>query len=138
MASGTGSIKGRPHATAIFEYPIECLETIRSGKTYYAWLSFTNISGMEICRKTVELIPVIKHEESILVDQKILVTKGETAIVEVGKSRYIFNSSTGHLESASLCGETIIAGLKPTIWHKLDDDEAVMVRKKTDLNNLYF
>lgn len=135
LASGTGSIKGRPHATAIFELPIECLETIRSGKTYYAWLSFTNISGMEICRKTVELIPVIKHEESILVDQKILVTKGETAIVEVGKSRYIFNSSTGHLESASLCGETIIAGLKPTIWHKLDECEAVMVRKKTDLNN---
>lgn len=130
LASGTGSAEGPPHTTSVFELPMEKLNDIHAGKTYYARFIFTHTNGTEINRKAVELEPFMKPAQSISPTLKLSVIKGEAVIVEAGEARYIFNPASGHLTSAEIQGKSLITGLQPIIWRPLDPCETSIIGSK--------
>lgn len=130
LASGSGKIDGIPHTESTFKLPLEKLTTISEGKTYYAWFIFTNAEGTEINRKAVELCPRMEQLPKTLPVGKLSVIKGDEITIDAGEVRYIFNSKTGQLVSASLKGKVLVKDLRPVIWRKLDRAEVSVVGKK--------
>jgi beta-galactosidase len=95
LFGGTASIQGQPHAEANFDLPLEKLTAIQPGKTYYAWLVFTNTEENEINRRAVELIPRIKSSLHLTSISKLSVVKSEDVTVTAGEVRYVFSPKTG-------------------------------------------
>lgn len=134
LISGTHSISGQPHAVSIFELPMENLKTICHGKTYYARFIFTDANGVEINRKVVELKSLTQAEKPTCSAQKLHISKGKMMTVEAGDTHYVFDSTTGHLTSATLNGKPLITDLKPIIWHHLDHGETSVIGSKIARN----
>lgn len=130
LASGTGSIDGKPHTVELFDLPTSDIKSATAGKTYYAWFIFKGADGKEITRKAVELLPLNTSGKQICTSGNISVAKGETVTIEAGDVRYVFDPVTGQLASASLKGKALISGLKPTIWEKPDHGAASVIGSK--------
>lgn len=141
LASGAGAISGEPHAESTFKLPGNKLETIRPGKTYYVWFTFTDKNGVEITRKAVELCPLAEQTVSAPSCGKLSVTQTPGMVsVEAGNAHYKFNPKSGQLISADKQGKQLITDLRPIIWRPLDPCENSAfgkenVRKAVDLNH---
>ncbi|NDW11482.1 glycoside hydrolase family 2 [Bacteroides sp. 214] len=131
LASGITSVEGKPHSTAIFKLPLEVLKSVEARKIYYAWLTFTNTQGIEICRKAVELRPSLELPMQVVRSTtKPTVINGETVIIQANDIRYLFDSKTGHLVSGEIGGKQLITELKPTIWRTPDRSETSVIGRQ--------
>ena len=104
---GTTRLDGQPHTTAMLTIPTSKLGSVKAGQTPYVWLTFTNAQGQEMGRRAVEIV-----------------TKAERQMAGK-KQRVTIDATTG-----------LPQGLRPTIWHRLNDgDEIIRNRKGIDLEN---
>ena len=127
IAQGFGKIKGKPHAVTSFELPLAALKTTSTAHSYYAWFVFVDKHGKEINRKAVELIPPQAQPASSRAFEKLTLTKTDSTTIQAGDVKFVFDSKSGNLGSASLNGKTLITGLRPTIWRSLDTSEQIVV-----------
>lgn len=140
LAKGSSAISGEPHAASPFELPLAALQTIRTGKTYYARFFFTDSAGVEIMRNAVELVPPAgKAPAPQSPPAKLSVTRGDSVAIQAGDVRYVFSPKTGQLIGAGVQGKEVITGLRPALWRKLDPSETSVigranVREAADLN----
>jgi beta-galactosidase len=130
LASGTGKLAGLPHTTALFKLPLAKLTAVRAGKTYYAWLIFSDAAGNEINRKAVELLPRgVRPVKERSPAAKLTVIKTEGVTVKAGEVSYRFNPESGQLAEAALAGKPLISDLRPTIWRMPDMHETSVIGK---------
>lgn len=105
--AGTTCLEAAPHTVAHLQVPTRKIGKVSAGQTVYLWLTFTNPRGQELGQRAVELTTSIPNR---IVGKKLSMS---------------INPATGLPE-----------GIRPTIWHKLNDgDEIIRNRKGLNLEN---
>ena len=128
IISGNSSIEGQPHTTSAIKLPIGKLNALHAGKTYYAQLIFAHADGSEINRRSVELEPLMKPDFPATTHANFRVaTTNANVAVEADDAKYVFDSKTGQLSTATWKGEPLVTGLKPIIWRKPDQSEVSVI-----------
>ena len=138
--SGKGRITGTPHTVSTFTLPTAKIENLDPSKAYYAWLSFKDAKGVEITRRSVALGAALITDSVDTSTVKITGNNDTAVSILAGRVLYIFNPQKGQLSAASIDGSTLLTGLRPMIWRKLDGPERSVIGKANlhgapDLNN---
>lgn len=105
--AGSARLQAAPHTVARLNIPACKIGKVNAGQTAYLWLTFTNPQGQELGRRAVELTSSVPNR------------------IAGKKWSVVINPATGLPE-----------GIRPTIWHKLNDgDEIIRNRKGLNLEN---
>ena len=125
LDKGTGHVKAQPHTTASLSVSTSRLGTVAEGQTCYVRLSFTR-NGEELAQKHVVLKPArIQRAQSAALPLSF--EENERAvIVKAGESTFEFSRQTGLFANIKRDGKTAVQGLRPSIWHSLNEGDQII------------
>lgn len=132
LAAGTGKADAAPHSTGSLSVPVSKLGTLKEGETAYIIIAFTGADGSEITRECVELVDGRTRADSRKASGKAptVTDNGKTVTVKAGKAEYVFNRTTGTLESMKKGNKPVVGNIRPSVWHKLNDGDMTIKNRK--------
>ena len=126
VCSGTGYVEAAPHGVANLPVSIKEVGTLNAGETAYVQLVFKRANGEEIARKYVEMKPATEGK-STLKSRKLTVDDNAThVLVKAGSATFDFSRQSGLPVSIMKDGKKTIDGLRPTIWHRLNEGDQII------------
>ncbi len=122
IGKGEDNLPAAPHTTAKLDVSTIHMIT-HPGESVYILLVFKNQQGEELGRRTVEvLMPAIKVKK-----QKMeTVETTDKVEVRLGTTSYVFDKTKGILSTVSKNGVQLLKGLRPTVWHQLNDGDYII------------
>lgn len=126
LRNGQTTLNAAPHTSATLTIPASNVKT-KAGETAYVLLVFKNAKGEEMGRRTVDIITSVPQAKT----SKVVATETDKLInVKNGSTVYTFSKTTGALTSVSQKGKTLLTGLRPAVWHQLDDGDYIIKNRK--------
>lgn len=111
-----------PHTTAKLDVPTIHMIT-HPGESVYILLVFKNKNGNEIGRRSVLVdMPALRIPKSSVETSE----SDDNFEVRNGCVTYLFSKKTGSLASVTKGGKRLICGVRPTVWHKLNDGDWII------------
>lgn len=107
-------LSAAPRSTADIAFPLRRLPRLREGETAYLRLTPMTADGDTIGTRTVEIV------------NRVPLCDGQRP----SSLRCHVSPTTGLPTAVSVRGRTIIDSLRPTIWHRLTDNDAVIRRRR--------
>ena len=126
VGSGIGSVDAAPHTVADLPVNVREVGTLKSEETAYVQLVFLRSNGEEIARKYVELKPAATAKSSQKALKLSVEEKGDHVIVKAGATAIDFSRQTGLPVAVTKDGRKTIDGLRPTIWHRLNEGDQII------------
>lgn len=130
LSSGVASADAAPHSNANITIDTRKVGTLQEGQTCYVQLVFNRPDGSEIGRKYVELKPENIKSSAKKQLSLALTEQDGGMMITAGKTVYHFNTETGLLSSIIRGGKIAIDGLRPSIWHSLNDGDQIIKNRK--------
>ena len=126
VGSGTGSVNAGPHSVANLSVNVKEIGTLKAEETAYVQLLFKRANGEEIARKYVELKPATTTKSGLKAQKLSVDEKAGHVLVKAGTTVFDFSRQTGQLVSMAKDGKKTIDGLRPTIWHRLNEGDQII------------
>lgn len=126
VGNGTGSVNAGPHSVANLSVSVKEIGTLKAEETAYVQLLFKRANGEEIARKYVELKPATTTKSGLKAQKLSVDEKAEHVLVKAGATVFDFSRQTGQLVSMTKDGKKNIDGLRPTIWHRLNEGDQII------------
>lgn len=130
VSSGKTTVDAAPHTTADMTVDVSKVGRLHEEQTCYVQMVFIRPDGSEMGRKYVEL----KAEQPIPASPKrqtlAVLEHGGSITVTAGKSVFDFSRQTGLLSTLTRGGKQAIEGLRPSIWHALNDGDQIIKNRK--------
>ncbi|MBQ8457328.1 MAG: glycoside hydrolase family 2 [Prevotella sp.] len=130
ISNGKTSVDAAPHATADMTVDVSKVGKLQEGQTCYVQLVFFRPDGSEIGRKYVELKPEQMTPANVKRQSLAVTENGGSITVTVGKSVFDFSRQTGLLSTLTRGGKKAVEGLRPSIWHALNDGDQIIKNRK--------
>ena len=124
--SGTGSVDIAPHSVANLLISVKEMGTLKTEETAYVQLSFKRANGEEIAKKYVELKPATTTKSGLKTQKLSVDDKAGHVLVKCGTTVFDFSRQTGLPVSMTKDGKKTIDGLRPTIWHRLNEGDQII------------
>lgn len=118
----TEHLEAAPHTSAKLDVPTIQMIT-QPDESVYILLVFKDSLGNEIGRSTVDVdMPTLRTKK-----EKVATTEdNENIVVTNGNTTYTFNKKNGSLASIVKDGNRLVCGLRPMVWHKLDNGDLII------------
>ena len=126
VSSGTGSVNALPHGVDNLSVNVKEIGTLKAEETAYVQLLFKRANGEEIARKSVELKPATATKSGLKLQKLSVDDKAGHVLVKCGTTVFDFSRQTGQLVSMTKDGKKTIDGLRPTIWHRLNEGDQII------------
>lgn len=126
VSSGTGTVNALPHSVANLSVNVKEIGTLKAEETAYVQLSFKRANGEEIARKYVELKPATATKSGLKTQKLSIDDKAGHVLVKCGTTVFDFSRQTGLLVSMTKDGKKTLDGLRPTIWHRLNEGDQII------------
>ena len=126
VSSGTGSVNALPHGVDNLSVNVKEIGTLKAEETAYVQLSFKRANGEEIARKYVELKPATATKSGLKLQKLSVDEKAGHVLVKCGTTVFDFSRQTGLPVSMTKDGKKTLDGLRPTIWHRLNEGDQII------------
>ena len=126
VSSGTGTVNALPHSVANLSVNVKEIGTLKAEETAYVQLSFKHANGEEIARKYVELKPATAMKSGLKTQKLSVDDKAGHVLVKCGATIFDFSRQTGLPVSMTKNGKKTLDGLRPTIWHRLNEGDQII------------
>lgn len=123
---GTSSVNANPHCVANMPISIQKLGMLTAEQTAYIQLVFKRSNGEEIAHKYVELKPATTPRSGLKDLTLSVQDTNEQVVVKAGNKSILFSRKTGLPMSITQDGKKTIDGLRPTIWHRLNEGDQII------------
>lgn len=132
VSEGRGSVDAQPHSVANLPVDIKSVGGLTAEETAYVQLCFKGTDGSEIARKHVVLVPSAQLVSSLKSQKLNVEQQTDNIVVNAGAAVYTFSRKTGLPVSISKGGKKIVDGLRPTIWHRLNEGDQIIKNRQFD------
>lgn len=126
VSSGTGAVDAGPHNVGSLPVSIKETGALTEEETAYVQLSFKHANGEEIARKHVEMKPAVAQKSGIKPQNLSFEDKAGHVLVKCGTTVFDFSRQTGLPVSMTKDGKKTLDGLRPTIWHRLNEGDQII------------
>lgn len=126
VSSGTGAVDAGPHSVGSLPVSIKETGALTEEETAYVQLSFKHANGEEIARKHVEMKPAVAQKSGIKPQNLSFEDKAGHVLVKCGTTVFDFSRQTGLPVSMTKDGKKTLDGLRPTIWHRLNEGDQII------------
>lgn len=126
VSNGTGSVNALPHGVDNLSVNVKEIGTLKAEETAYVQLLFKRANGEEIARKSVELKPATATKSGLKLQKLSVDEKAEHVLVKCGTTVFDFSRQTGLPVSMTKDGKKTLDGLRPTIWHRLNEGDQII------------
>ncbi len=123
---GTGYVDAAPHTTADLNMNVKGIGTLAEGQTAYVQFTFSNAKGDEIAKKYVELKPTEYKKNGEKKQTVTVENRTDNIVVKAGNTVIDFSRQTGLPTAVSKDGKKAFDGLRPTIWHRLNEGDQII------------
>lgn len=126
VGSGSGTVDAAPHGVANLAVDVKGVGVLTAEQTAYVQLVIKRAGGEEIARKYVELKPATALRSGLKTQKMTVENKNGHVLVKVGTTTVDYSPETGLPVSITKQGRKTIDGLRPTIWHRLNEGDQII------------
>lgn len=126
--SGIATVTAAPHEEGTLTVPTKRIGRLLDGQTAYVRIVTLDSHGHDVATNTVRLSMPTRQQSK---QSKVSVSEnGDEISVTTSGKQYVFSRRTGSLNRVKVKGETVVEDLRPTVWHKLDEGEAIIKNRQ--------